>query len=229
MKEASKPQLIVMLTHNDMTVANAADVFEACRESHAQYWGMKESPLPLPEMQSLYEQMRSAGKNTVMEIVAYDEAGGLKGAEKAAACGCEILMGTKFHESIANYCHSRGMRYYPFVGTISGRPSVLSGSAEEMIAEARHALANGADGIDLLGYRYVGDARMLNNMLVAAIEAPVVLAGSIDSYRRLDEVAEAAPWGFTIGSAFFNHKFGADFSSQIDSVVNYISNPDTNI
>ena len=36
------PELIVMLTHNDLTVENAAEVFETCKNSKAEYWGFKE-------------------------------------------------------------------------------------------------------------------------------------------------------------------------------------------
>ena len=37
------PELIVMLTHNDLTVENAAEVFETCKNSKAEYWGFKEN------------------------------------------------------------------------------------------------------------------------------------------------------------------------------------------
>lgn len=37
------PELIVMLTHNDLTVENAAEVFETCKNSKAEYWGFKET------------------------------------------------------------------------------------------------------------------------------------------------------------------------------------------
>ena len=57
---------------------------------------------------------------------------------------------------------------------------------------------------------------------VSEINAPVCIAGSIDSYQRLDEVKSAAPWAFTIGSAFFDHKFGEDFTGQINNVCEYI-------
>ena len=40
------PELIVMLTHNDRTVADAIDVFEAAKNSKAKYWGFKEVGIP---------------------------------------------------------------------------------------------------------------------------------------------------------------------------------------
>jgi phosphoribosylformimino-5-aminoimidazole carboxamide ribonucleotide (ProFAR) isomerase len=73
-----------------------------------------------------------------------------------------------------------------------------------------------------LGYRYVGDAARLNREFVSRVPAPVCLAGSIDSYQRLDEVKEAHPWAFTIGSAFFDKKFGETFEEQINAVCDYM-------
>ena len=110
----------------------------------------------------------------------------------------------------------------PFVGHIEGRPSVLSGTIEGMIAEAREYVCKGAFGIDLLAYRYTGCAVELSRQLINSINAPVCLAGSIDSYERLQEVKQLSPWTFTIGSAFFEKKFGDEFINQIDRVCDYI-------
>lgn len=40
-----KPELIVMLTYNDVTVSNAYEIFEQCRNTKAVYWGFKEEGL----------------------------------------------------------------------------------------------------------------------------------------------------------------------------------------
>lgn len=223
-EECKKPQLVVMLTYNDLTVANAEEIFEECKCSDAQIWGFKEKPLPIDRMKALYGKMKSCGKTTCLEVVAYTEDEGMEGARIAAECGCDVLMGTKFSSKIADFCRLHNIKYMPFVGTITGRPSVLAGTPEEMIAEALDALKGGAYGIDLLGYRYVGDALDLNKRITAAVPAPVCIAGSIDSYERLDEIIETSPSAFTIGSAFFNHKFGGDIKNQINSVCRYVAN-----
>lgn len=216
------PKLIVMLTHNDHTVENASEIFESCKNSKAQYWGFKEKPLPISEMKSLFSRMKSCGKTTFLEVVEYDEESGLHGAKIAKECGCDILMGTVFFDSINQFCKENNMKYMPFVEQITNRPSILEGSIEDMISEAKEYLAKGVYGFDLLGYRYTGDPVKLNNAFVQAIEAPVCLAGSVDSYERLDEVIEANPWAFTVGSAFFDEKFGTDFHKQINNVCNYM-------
>lgn len=220
--QSINPELIVMLTWHDYTVENAAAVFEQCKDSKAKFWGFKEHPLPIKEMKNLYSRMKDCDKTTLLEVVAYSEEEGLEGARIAAQCQCDILMGTCFFESINDFCQRHNIKYMPFVGRITGRPSVLEGNINDMIEEAQRYIAQGAYGIDLLGYRYTGDAIALNNAIVKNVPAPVCLAGSIDSYQRLDEVKTASPWAFTIGSAFFENKFDGTFAQQINKVCDYI-------
>lgn len=201
------PKLIVMLTRNDLTVSNAAEIFAQCKDSRADYWGMKEQPLPIPEMERLFAYMKSCGKSTFLEVVATTEEEGLRGAETAHRCGCDYLLGTIYSDAVNDYCKSHNIKYMPFVGKVYGRPSVLEGTVEEMVAEAKDYIARGVYGIDLLGYRFTGDVLRLNRELISRVKAPVCLAGSIDSFARLDEVKKVAPWSFTIGSAFFNNRF----------------------
>ena len=217
-----KPELVVMLTYQDVTVKNARAVFEQCRDSKAKIWGFKEKPLPLKEMQALCAEMKQCGIETALEVVAYTEQEGLAGAETAVACGVDYLMGTKYFDSIHALCREHGLRYLPFVGTVTGRPSVLEGTVSGMVAEARSYLEKGVFGIDLLGYRYTGDGAALNRAFVELVDAPVCIAGSVDSYQRLDELCEAAPWSFTIGSAFFDGRFGGTMREQIDRVCDYM-------
>lgn len=217
------PNLIVMLTHNDRTVENAREIFEACRDAKAQYWGFKEAPLPLEQMKALFARMRACGKTTVLEVVEYTEEECLSGARIARECGCDILMGTRYFPSVSRICRESGIRYMPFVGEVYDRPSVLDGSPEEMLEEAKRCIESGACGIDLLGYRYTGDAVALNRAVVSGLDAPVCIAGSVNSYARLDEIKALSPWAFTIGGAFFEHKFGGSFREQIDAVCDYMN------
>ncbi len=217
-----KPELIVMLTHNDLTVENAYEVFEQCRDTKATYWGFKEQPLPIEEMQRIYRRMKECGKRTALEVVAYSEAEGMEGAQMAAACGCDLLMGTCYTPAIARFCQEHGMAYMPFIGKITGRPSILEGSIEGMVAEAQVLKAEGVYGIDLLGYRYNADAQELIYDVVTKADLPVCVAGSIDSYEQLSFIKQVQPWAFTIGSAFFEHKFGDTIAEQIDKVCDFI-------
>lgn len=203
----SRPELIVMLTHHDFTVTDAARIFESCKESNARFWGMKEHPLPPQEMRHLYTRMKECGKTTFLEVVSYTEEEGLAGAELAVSCGCDVLMGTCFFDSINEFCLAHNLKYMPFVGKVTNRPSILSGSFDDMVAEAHKILDKGVYGIDLLGYRYDGDALKMIQFFIEKVKAPICLAGSINSAERLAEVRAVGPWTFTIGSAFFEGKF----------------------
>ena len=114
------------------------------------------------------------------------------------------------------------MKYMPFVGKVSERPSILEGTAEEMIEEAKSYIAKGAYGIDLLGYRYTGDAQHLNESIVSEVDAPICIAGSVNSFERLKELKRINPWSFTIGSAFFDNMFEGTFKEQINKVCDFM-------
>ena len=210
------------MTHNDVTVKNAYEIFDQCKRSKARFWGMKEEPLPLEEMKDLFSYMKKCGKTTALEVVAYTEDKCLEGAEMAVKCQCDLLMGTTFSDSVNELCLKHDIRYMPFVGDVHGRPSVLDGSAREMLAEARRCLERGAYGVDLLGYRYTGAAPELIRAVVSGLRAPVCVAGSVDSVEKLKEIKAIAPWSFTIGGAFFERKFGDTFQEQIDKVCSYM-------
>lgn len=111
----------------------------------------------------------------------------------------------------------------PFIGQVSNRPSILNGNIHDMINQANVYLEKGVYGFDLLGYRYTGNPIELNKSFVENVDAPVCIAGSIDSYERLDEIMLANPWSFTIGSAFFDNKFNGTINEQINKVYNYIN------
>lgn len=216
-------ELIVMLTYNDFTVKNASEIFEACIDSKAKYWGFKDKGLSAEDMKLLFSMMKEHGKTTCLEVVEYTEKESLEGAKLAATCGCDILMGTVYFDSIHKFCNEHHIKYMPFIGDITNRPSILSGEIDKIIKQAQSYLDKGVYGLDLLGYRYTGDAKTLISTVVNALDAPVCVAGSIDSFERLDEIKGISPWSFTIGSAFFDNKFNGSFKEQIDIVYDYIN------
>lgn len=216
------PKLIVMLTHHDVTVKNAIEIFEQCKNTKAEFWGFKELGIPKEEMVELVNKMKANGKTTFLEVVAYTEEEGLAGARAGIQCGFDVIMGTMYFPAIHALLREHNKKYMPFVGNITGRPSVLNGTMEEIIAQAKEIQQKGVYGFDLLGYRYTGDAPTLNQRFVGGVSCPVCLAGSITSYQRLEEVKAANPWTFTIGSAFFENKFEGTFAEQINKVCAYM-------
>ena len=207
-----KPELIVMLTHHDKTVSNALELFDALKDYPIKHWGFKDVGLSPEEMQTVVTAMKDAGKATFLEVVSLSEEEGLRGARLALDLGFDILMGTVFYDSILEYLKDKPIKYYPFPGHIYSHPSLMDGTIEEIVAHAQFLESKGVPGMDLLSYRYIGDAPLLLREVVKATTVPIVSAGSIDSYKRLAEVWQAGAWGFTIGSALFDKKFIPDGS-----------------
>ena len=202
-----KPELIVMLTYNDKTVENAFDLFNQMKDTPVTHWGFKDVGLPPTEMKKVVDSMNAADKTTYLEVVSLTEEEGLAGAKLAAECGFNILMGTVFFDSINDYLKDKPVKYYPFPGHVHSHPSILEGTIAEIVQHARDMEAKGVDGMDLLTYRYTGDAPKLLREVVKATGVPLVSAGSIDSFDRIAEVRDTGAWGFTIGTAFFEKKF----------------------
>jgi hypothetical protein len=209
-----KPELIVMLTYNDKTVENALELFNEMKDTPVTHWGFKDVGLPPEDMKKVVDSMNAAGKTTYLEVVSLTEEEGLTGAKLAVECGFDILMGTVFFESINDYLKDKPVKYYPFPGHVHSHPSILDGTIEDIVQHACDMEAKGVDGMDLLTYRYTGDAPRLLKEIVKATGVPMVSAGSIDAYERIAEVRDTGAWGFTIGTAFFEKKFIPDGSFQ---------------
>lgn len=206
-----KANIIIMLTNHDLTVEDGLEVFESCKDLPIKDWGFKNVGIPVDKMKELVAAIKAAGKTTFLEVVTYTEESCMEGAKLAVECGFDCLCGTIFFESVFRYLQENNTQYYPFIGKVSGSPSVLSGTPEEMIAQGKALAAKGVIGFDLLAYRYAdGDPKELAMRFVKEMPVPVVIAGSIDSVERLEAVRDIGADGFTMGSALFAKKFVKD-------------------
>jgi len=218
------PQLITMLTYQDETVKNSFEVFDQCADLPASFWGFKDVGLPKPDVKRLVERMKARGKTTFLEVVSLTEKECLDGAGLALDCGFDYLMGTVYYDSVFRLMRGKATKFFPFAGKVSGHPSILEGSIPEIVADGRRMQDLGVAGFDLLAYRYTADAEALAEAFVQGVRVPVVLAGSIDGFPRLDVMKRIQPWAFTIGSAFFDKKFVPEgsFREQMASVLDYL-------
>lgn len=223
-QENPMPELIIMLTHHDETVPDALQRFDQLKDVPVKHWGFKDVGLPPAEMGRLVAAMKAADKTTYLEVVSLTEDEGLRGARLAVELGLDVLMGTVWFPSIGAYLQDKPIRYYPFPGHVHGHPSILDGSIEAIVADARRLQATGVHGLDLLTYRYTGDAFRLLSEVVAGVRIPLVSAGSIASFERIVEVRRAGAWGFTIGSAFFERAFvpAGSFNDNVLAVVDWL-------
>lgn len=168
-------KLIVMLTNNDMTVANAIEVFDECKNLLVKLWGFKDVGMEPAKMKVLCENMHRAGKTTFLEVVTYTEEECMRGAKLAVECGFDYLLGTIYYDSVAEYIKTTSLKYCPFAGKVSESPSILEGTVEEMLAQEAKFAAAGCYGTDLLGYRYVdGDPNVLSAEYIKHAKNPVV-------------------------------------------------------
>lgn len=218
------PELIVMLTHNDKTAPNSKEIFLSAKDAPATFWGFKDEGLSVAEMKELVVLMKAAGKITFVECLAFDEEKGLAAAKVAVECGFDYMMGSLYFDSIGEYTEAHGMKYLPFIGDQRG--ATLYGTLEEIVADAVATARKKVYGVDLCGYRWVGDPEQLIPAVCKAVTEetgkPVCCVGSVDSYQRLDVMKSAGLWAFSIGGAFFEDKFGEGFSRQIAVVDEYL-------
>jgi len=219
-----KQKMIVMLTYNDQTISNALEIFNQCKELPVECWGFKDIGLPAGKMKKLVGNMKKVEKTTFLEVVTYNEKSCLEAAKLAIECQFDYLMGTIYFESVQNLLKYTPIKYFPFCGKVSASPSILEGSIQKIINDAKLMEEKGVDGFDLLAYRYVEDAEKLAQQFIKTIKSPIVLAGSINSFDRLDKIKQFSPWGFTVGTAFFDRKFlkGGSFKEQISRVLSYM-------
>lgn len=220
-----KPELIIMLTYNDVTVPNAMEVFESCKDLPAQRWGFKDVGLSKEEMIQLNKAMKAAGKITYLEVVTYTEEGCVEGAKLAGECGFDFLTGTVYYPSVKEVLKQYGLKYFPFPGKVGGSPVTLTGTIEDIVADAERLIETVADGVDLTAYRYTdGDplelARAVGNKVGMD---KLTIAGSVGDEERMDEMKKLGCHAYTMGSALFNSNFvkGGTFRENLEYVLNY--------
>ena len=218
-------KIIIMLTHDDKTVKNALEAFESCKDLPVQFWGFKDVGLEKDKMIELIGAMKKAGKTTFLEVVSYSEEACMVGAKTAVELGFDILMGTIYHKSVFDYLSKQDIKFMPFCGGVSGSPSILEGTFDEIIADAEGLLDKGVDGIDLLAFRHKEGAALAEEYC-KRIKRPVVIAGSINSPERIAFVNRINPWGFTMGSALFEEKFapGESVRRNLEVVLECMDN-----
>lgn len=218
-----KPEVIVMLTHNDVTMPNAREIFRDAADLPATYWGFKDVGLPIEEMEALVADFKAAGKTSVLEVVNFDEAELVKAADLAIRCGFDYFTGSRFSAPVARKMREANIGYLPFCGDVGGSPVVLDGTQDEIVADAVGATQGGADGVDLVAYRYEqGDPIELATAVVDKLgREKVVVAGSINSVERMQCMHDIGVFAYTMGGALFEGAFvaGGTFRDNLAAVL----------
>ncbi len=222
-------EFIFMLTRNDQTVADAMAVYDGIRATDLRYVGFKDIGLPTAQLRELATAMRADGREVFLEVVSERAEDEIRSVEAALEIGVDWLLGgTHADEALAilDRVGPPGTpgrpRYCPFPGRIVGHPSILEGTLDEIASSARELTSrDGVAGLDLLAYRWNGDVPALVHEVVAASSGPVIAAGSVDSAERIDALAAAGAWAFTIGGAIFDGRLpaGPSVREQVDCAL----------
>ncbi len=214
-------EFIFMLTRDDVTLADAREVYASIAGTGVRHVGCKDVGLPAEELAALMDDIRSNGHQTYLEVVSETEEATLASARAAAEMRPDHLIGGTLIEPVQEILEGTGVRFWPYVGRIVGHPCLLRGSIEEIVADTERAAALGVDGINLLAYRYDGDVEALVRAVAGATDLPVICAGSVDSAERIRALDACGAWGFTIGTAALDGVLvdGAPLSGQLEAAL----------
>jgi hypothetical protein len=216
-------EFIFMLTRDDITVDDAGAVLDGVRETGLRYVGFKDIGPPPEVLTEVAAAAHDAGMEVMLEVVSTSREDELRSLRAALDIGVDWVLGGTNAEEGARLLAGSGVRYCPFPGTISGHPSVLSGAIDEIAADAARLVAiDGVHGVDLLAYRHrTADVPDLTRAVAAAIDGPVIAAGSVASVEQIADLSAAGAWGFTIGSAIFEGRLpgGPSVAGQVSAVL----------
>ncbi|WP_282799608.1 4-hydroxythreonine-4-phosphate dehydrogenase [Bombella apis] len=212
-------RFIFMLTRDDRTVDNALEAVDIALRLGIRHVGFKDIGLPVEQLRILTDRIRSAGATSYLEIVSPDRERELDSVRAGLALGVDCLMGGTHVPDVLPLLAGHDVAYYPFAGHVVGHPSVLKGSPEEIARNAVEWAAHPAvTGLDLLAYRNDGNVPEVIRASCAAVEKPVIVAGSISTPEQIRTVRQAGAAGFTVGTSALEGTFPAESSGLEDQL-----------
>ncbi|HXQ09837.1 MAG TPA: hypothetical protein VN805_02440 [Caulobacteraceae bacterium] len=207
----SRPDFIFMLTRGDATIADAREQLPHAIAAGVRHIGFKDVGLPLSELRALAADIRAAGAVVYLEMVCLEAEAEAAAARAGVELGVDVLMGGTRPAIVEPIIAGSSIRYFPFPGQVLGHPSRLVGDIATIASSARALAAREAvHGLDLLAYRFTGDApRLIREIRRSAGDKPVIVAGSIDRDERIAATAAAGAAAFTVGAAALDAAFPA--------------------
>lgn len=221
-------EFIFMLTHHDVTIPNALEVFEEIKDTGLKFIGCKDIGLPIEKLQELFRKMKNADMTTFIEVVSNDEEKHFMGIEKAIRVGADYLIGgmPRFTRKTLEYLKEKkaNLKFFPYIGKVIGHPCVLEGSVDEIVNNGVEFGKMGVHGINLLLYRYTGNVNLLLDRAIETLKIPLIVAGSIDDFEKIGQMKRKNVWAFTIGGAILEKKFAPqkNIKEQVTAVLNLL-------
>jgi len=212
-------RFILMLTRDDRTLPNAASVCADLGDLGLQHVGFKDVGLTQEALPDLVRAIHDLGAEAAIELVGLEPAGEARWARRASDAGVDRVLGGAHAEVVSHALADTPVRYFPFAGEVQGHPTRLRGSMEDVVDGARRLAELGVEGIDLLAYRFDGDAPMLAAAVAGVTGLPVVAAGGICSDEQIYALTRAGVWGFTMGTAVFDGAYRPEARSVRERVA----------
>ncbi|MEU7036897.1 hypothetical protein ABZ958_24905 [Streptomyces sp. NPDC046237] len=196
---------IFMLTRDDRTVTDCLDVLDTVRDLGIGHLGFKDVGVDAATLGRLHTQIKGMGATSYLEVVSTTRDEALTSVRHAIDLGVDRLMGGTWIDETLALLAGTGIEYLPFAGEPVGHPTSLAGGPGRVAEDCRRAEAAGCAGVDLLAYRATdADPLDLVRAARAATTGRLVVAGSIATRARIQDLAGAGADAFTIGSAAFD-------------------------
>ena len=214
---------IFMLTRNDRTIDDAASLVDSACDLGVRHIGFKDVGVSFPTMREMVANIRRRGGVCYLEVVSTTHEAMLRSLEAGRALGVDRILGGTDLDAAMRVLGDLS-RYFPFPGRPVGHPTLLEGSAALVAEHCRTARSMGCGGVDLLAYRAT-QADPLDLVRAARAAMPqgeLIVAGSVNSSRRINALAEAGVDAFTIGTAVFDGAFSpakGSFRGQIQDIL----------
>jgi indole-3-glycerol phosphate synthase len=221
-------EFIFMLTHHDVTVPNALELFEEVKDTGLRYIGCKDIGLSREELKRLFRRFKEEGMKSFIEVVTYDENEHFRGVNTALEIGADYLIGGMPQHTLKTLDYLKEkqskIKFFPYIGKVVGHPCIIEGSIQEILENGKETEQLKADGINLLSYRYTGNQEKLLEAVLQELNIPLIVAGNVDSYERITYLKDKGVWAFTIGGAVLEKKFvaGGTEKEQVEAVLSKI-------
>ena len=206
-----------MLTHHDVTIPNALEVFDEVKDTGLKCIGCKDIGLDVEQYKKLFAGFRKYGMQSFLEVVTYSEQEHFRGLELASKIGADNLIGGMPRYTKKTMDHLKQSKtklgFYPYIGKITEHPCILGGSVDQIIKDGQEAEKYGINGINLLLYRYTEDQKRLLEE-TKKLKVPLIVAGNVVNFDQIKELKQHGIWAFTIGGAILEKRFVKDGSNR---------------
>jgi len=214
-----------MLTVGDRTIPDCLAVAETILPLGLKHIGFKDIGVPFATLEALHARLKSSGAITYLEVVSTSTETAVASAKAAAKLGVDKLLGGADAGPIL--AAAPAVACYPFCGRPEGHPTKLGGSPESVAEDCRRLEAMGSKGVDLLAYRATeADPIDLVRAARKALKGELIVAGSIDSAKRIKAVRDAGADAFTIGTAAIAGTFAKNRSgltAQLEAILDAVA------